>query len=61
MDGDVVDRRRIGLTVQDRVAMTAGPAAAWDALRTSYQADADVRVPATVLSFPDGGPIDTPV
>ena len=42
-------------------AMTTGPAAAWDALRTVYQADADLRVPTTVLSFPDGRPIETPV
>lgn len=42
-------------------ALTAGPAPDWQALRGTYEAGEDLRVPATVLSFPEGGPIEVPV
>ena len=42
-------------------AIVAGPAPDWQALRAFYEADEDLRVPPTVLSFPGGTPIETPV
>ena len=42
-------------------ALTAGLAPEWQALRATYEAADDLRVPPTVLSFPGGKPIEVPV
>jgi len=46
----------------DEVAeITTGPASDWQSLRAAYEVTEDLRVPPTVLSFPGGSPIETPV
>ncbi len=42
-------------------ALTAGPAPEWQALRATYEAADDLRVPPTVLSFPGGKPVEVRV
>jgi hypothetical protein len=42
-------------------AITAGLAPSWPALRATFETANDLRVPATVLSFPGGKPIEVPV
>jgi Transglutaminase-like superfamily len=42
-------------------AIMAGPAPGWRAVREIYETSDDLRVPATVLSFPAGQPIEAPV
>jgi hypothetical protein len=46
----------------DQVAeVLAGSAPEWEALRALYEGAEDLRVPATVLSFPGGAPVEVPV
>jgi hypothetical protein len=46
----------------DEVAdVLAGSTPDWSALRALYQAADDLRVPATVLSFPNGAPVEVAV
>jgi len=42
-------------------AITTGPASDWQALRATYETAEDLRVSPTVLSFPGGSRIETPV
>jgi hypothetical protein len=46
----------------DEVAdVLAGSAPEWEALRALYEGAEDLRVPATVLSFPEGAPVEVAV
>lgn len=42
-------------------ALTANQEPHWEALREIYEPDAALRVPAVVLSFPGGAPIEVAV
>ena len=52
---------RAAARVDEVAAVMAGAAPDWRALRMIYEAGDDLRVPATVLSFPGGAPLEVAV
>jgi hypothetical protein len=51
----------VGARLDELAALTAGPATDWPTLRRTYETGEDLRVRATVLSFPRGEPREEPV